>query len=73
MTILSSSIIDVNSQQVDGRRLIIERHKTFAGDEYIYSYTAEVGVDVNQVLADRAAYLEAEIPNWENGSNDGEA
>lgn len=72
MTILASSIIDVNNLQPDGRRLIIERHKTIAGDEYIYTYTAEPAVDVDQVLTDRAVYLEAEIPNWENGSNDGE-
>jgi len=72
MTVLLSSIIDVNNTQPDGRRLVIERHIDTAGEEYIYTYLANVGEDVEEVLADRAAYLEINIPIWEEERNNRE-
>ena len=56
MAIVSSEVME-DSVQVDGRRMIREKHTDDSGGEHFYSYMAESGTDEDAVLAARAAWL----------------
>ncbi len=62
MTItITSSILERDLLQVDGRRVVREAHTDDQGQEYIFNYMADISMDVQQRLTDRAAELEAAL------------
>ncbi len=70
MASIITSIIERDLLQVDGRRTVREVHTDDQGQEYIFDYMADAGVDIPQKLANRAAELEAAlnaIPEEEGG------
>lgn len=56
-----SSIILSQTQQVDERTAVTERHTDHHGHEYDISYIAAVGVDIYAVMSARAIALGADI------------
>jgi hypothetical protein len=60
MPILTSQIITATEQQ-DGSRSVHERHTDHNGKSYDVVYFAPVGMDIDLVLASRAAKMGAEI------------
>lgn len=58
MTIVSS-VLAVNDLQDDGRRVVREIWTDDQGNQFTYDYMADVGVNPNTVMANRAADVEA--------------
>lgn len=56
-----SSVILTDTLQVDGSRSVLERHTDQSGKGYDLQYFAAPGLDLQAVLAERAARLGAEI------------
>lgn len=58
---ITSSTFNVSNTQADGRQYIIEHHTADDGAVYDYSYLADAGTDINLVLSERAAILNAQL------------
>jgi hypothetical protein len=60
MPIVSSAIL-TDTLQVDGSKSVLERHTDHQGKSYDIQYFAGPDMDIQQVLAERASRLGAEI------------
>lgn len=60
ITITSSSIVST-ATQVDGRSYVIESHIASDGRDIRVEYLADVGLDTNAVLLQRAANIQADL------------
>lgn len=64
-----SSVVLLDSTQIDGRRDIYEVHTDQTGVEVCVSYLAEPGDDVAAILAARAAQISADLAAAELAAN----
>jgi hypothetical protein len=55
-----SSVIAWYNIQIDGRHSVREVHTDDQGDVFTFDYMADVGVDVNAVMAARIPQVQAE-------------
>jgi hypothetical protein len=69
MASISTSVIDSNSLQADGRRWIVELHTDQAGVRHYRTYLAEVGTDINAALANYVTILLAQLSADEIAAN----
>lgn len=60
ITITASQIVSTKPQ-VDGRAYVTERHTVSNGTDVSVEYLADVGLDVNAVMAARASRIQAEL------------
>lgn len=62
---VSHSEIEQVSEQADGTRLVTERHQLSNGQVVVHTYHAQPGIDIDQVLAERAGNIEAALAERE--------
>jgi len=68
MPVILSSRIESVDVQKDGRKRVTEIHTTDNGEELRFCYVAGNKDDYEQMMADRAAALEAEAPKVDSGN-----
>ena len=70
---ITTSVIQSNALQVDGRSRVFERHTDHLGEHYLISYIAESGDVVANNLPTNAALLEEQLAAEEIAANLAEA
>lgn len=61
MQIIASKVVADKLAQVDGRRWVYETHILDTGEVKEYVYLAEIELDYNSVMAERAAAITLEL------------